>query len=131
MTENRERANQTVRKRTRSGLNGLPRHWCSHSDGRPFLWAAARIRCAFAADPPRHPHLAHVCLAITYGCTARAPGTNAMSEILSFFGWPMTELQFLAFVALPAAVAIFGWSAVLFREHRLRTAVREANRSGR
>jgi len=44
-----------------------------------------------------------------------------MSEILSFFGWPMTELQLLAFVALPAAFAAFAWSAVLIRERRSRT----------
>jgi len=30
-----------------------------------------------------------------------------LSEILSFFGWPMTELQSVIFVALPAAIAIF------------------------
>jgi hypothetical protein len=51
-----------------------------------------------------------------------------MSEILSFFGWPMTELQLVAFVALPAAIAIFAWSAVLIREHRLRAVIGGANR---
>jgi hypothetical protein len=44
-----------------------------------------------------------------------------MSEILSLFGWPMTELQLLALVALPAAIAIFAWSAVLIREQRYRS----------
>jgi hypothetical protein len=54
-----------------------------------------------------------------------------MSEILSFFGWPLTELQFVALVGLPAAIAIFAWSAVLIREHRLRRVVGETNRRGR
>jgi len=54
-----------------------------------------------------------------------------MSEILSFFGWPMTELQFLALVALPAGIAIFAWSAVLIRAHRLRAIAGRADRHGR
>jgi hypothetical protein len=32
----------------------------------------------------------------------------------------MTELEILAFVALPLGIAIFGWFAVLVRERRMR-----------